>query len=68
MTSSADSAVSAATVTRCMKARRSSTLACGHRVLRGELIVKRGGSWQCLACALAAIRTGLAGHTEDADH
>lgn len=56
MTSSADSAVSAATVTRRMKARRSSRVACGCYVLRGQVIVKRGGSWRCLDCALSDIR------------
>jgi len=40
-----------------MKARRSSRVACGCYVLRGELIVNRGGGWRCLDCALAAIKT-----------
>jgi hypothetical protein len=38
------------------KARRSSTLACGHHVSPGHVIVKRAGKWRCLECALAAIR------------
>lgn len=49
-----------ATVTRCMKARRSSRVACGCYVLRGELIVNRGDGWRCLDCALAAIKTTAA--------
>jgi hypothetical protein len=39
-----------------MKARRSALVACGHYVLRGQLIVNRGAGWSCLDCALAAIR------------
>ena len=38
------------------KARRASTLACGHHVWPGAVIVKRAGRWRCLECALAAIR------------
>jgi len=44
-------------VSRCMKARRSSVVACGHYVLTGQLIVNRGDGWRCLDCALAAIKT-----------
>ena len=47
-------------MTRCMKARRSSAVACGCYVLRGQLIVNRGGGWVCLACALTAIKTSAA--------
>jgi hypothetical protein len=45
-----------ATVARCMKARWSARAGCGCYVLRGQLIVNRGGGWHCLPCALAAIR------------
>jgi hypothetical protein len=38
-----------------MKARRSATVACGHYVLRGQLIVNRGGRRTCLRCALEHI-------------
>ena len=41
--------------TRVRKARRSSKVACGHYVLVGQVIVRRGGKWACLPCALAAI-------------
>jgi hypothetical protein len=40
---------------RVRKARRSSAVACGHYVLTGQVIVKRGGRWICLPCALDAI-------------
>jgi hypothetical protein len=40
---------------RVRKARRSSVVACGHYVLTGQVIVKRGGRWLCLECALKAI-------------
>ena len=43
-----------------MKARRSSAVACGHRVLVGQLIVNRGDGWLCLECALAGIKTSAA--------
>lgn len=43
-------------VARCMKARKSSRVSCGHYVLRGQLIVNHGQGWRCLECALAAIR------------
>ena len=43
------------TETRVRKARRSSKVACGHYVLVGQVIVRRGGKWACLPCALAAI-------------
>ncbi len=43
-------------MTRVMKARRSSLLACGHWVTVGALIVKRDGRWTCLGCALEHIR------------
>jgi Protein of unknown function (DUF3631) len=42
--------------TRVRKARKSSRVACGHYVLVGQVIVRRGGRWACLPCALAAIR------------
>jgi hypothetical protein len=42
------------------RARRSSTLACGHHVHPGHVIVRRGGKWTCLECALDAIRTSAA--------
>jgi hypothetical protein len=43
-------------VNRCMKARKSSRVGCGCYVLRGQLIVNRGGTrWICLPCAIAAI-------------
>jgi hypothetical protein len=38
------------------KARRSSKVSCGHYVMVGHVIVRRGGRWACLECALAAIR------------
>ena len=50
-------------MTRCMKARRSSAVACGHYVLVGQLIVNRGDGWRCLDCALAAIKTTAATRT-----
>ncbi len=40
---------------RVRKARRSSVLSCGHFVLTGQLIVKRGQGWRCLPCALEDI-------------
>jgi hypothetical protein len=40
--------------TRVRKARRSSRVSCGHYVLTGQAIVRRGGQWACLPCALAA--------------
>ena len=43
--------------TRVRKARRSSVVACRHYVLVGQVIVRRGGRWICLPCALTAIRT-----------
>jgi hypothetical protein len=43
--------------TRVRKARASSRVACGHYVLRGQVIVRRGGRWTCLECALHAIKT-----------
>jgi hypothetical protein len=49
-----------APVARCRKARKSSRLTCGCYVLRGQLIVNRGGRWTCLPCALAAIKTTAA--------
>jgi hypothetical protein len=51
---------------RVMKARRSSTVACGHYVLAGEQIVRAGSRWTCLPCALAATRAEASGHA-DAD-
>lgn len=42
--------------TRVRKARRSSVVACRHYVQVGHVIVRRGGRWICLECALAAIR------------
>ena len=42
--------------TRVRKARKSSRVACGHYVLVGQVIVRRGGRWACLECALAAVR------------
>jgi hypothetical protein len=41
-----------------MKARRSATVACGHYVLPGAVIVQRDNLWVCLECALAAVRDG----------
>ena len=41
--------------TRVRKARRSSKVACGHYVTVGMVIVRRGGKWACLPCALTAI-------------
>jgi hypothetical protein len=41
---------------RVRKARRSSVVACGHHVTRGNLIVGRAGRWSCLDCALTEIR------------
>jgi hypothetical protein len=37
------------------KARRSSTVACGHYVTVGHVIVRRAGRWECLECVLAQI-------------
>lgn len=45
---------------RCMKARKSSRVACGCYVLRGELIVNRGQGWMCMDCALTEIKTSAA--------
>ena len=42
---------------RVRKARASSRVACGHYVRPGHVIVRRGGRWQCLECALAEIKT-----------
>jgi hypothetical protein len=41
---------------RVRKARRASTLGCGHYVNVGAVIVRRSGRWTCLDCALAIIR------------
>jgi hypothetical protein len=41
---------------RAMKARASYQMRCGHYVLRGQLIVKRGGRWMCGQCAEADAR------------
>jgi hypothetical protein len=42
---------------RVRKARRTSRLACGHHVQRGQLIASPGrGRWVCIGCQLAAIR------------
>jgi hypothetical protein len=38
---------------RVRKAGRSSRVACGHWVNVGNVIVRRGGRWTCLQCALA---------------
>ena len=39
---------------RLMKARRSSTVSCGHWVMHGQRIIKRlGEGWTCLPCAQA---------------
>jgi len=35
-----------------MKARRASTLACGHHVHAGTVIVQRAGAWVCRACVI----------------
>jgi hypothetical protein len=45
--------------TRVRKARRSSTVACGHHVITGQVIVRRAGRWICLSCALAAIAANV---------
>lgn len=50
---------------RVRKARRSSTVGCGHYVLTGQLIVCRDGRWTCLQCALDHIRET---RTKKADH
>jgi hypothetical protein len=43
-----------ATMARCMKARRSSRVACGCYVTVGQLITKQPGTgWRCVRCALA---------------
>jgi hypothetical protein len=47
-------------VARVRKARRSSRVSCGHHVLVGQVIVRRGGRWTCLQCALLAIKTSAA--------
>jgi hypothetical protein len=41
---------------RVRKARRTSRLACGHHVQRGQLIASRDRAWICIGCAIAAIR------------
>jgi hypothetical protein len=46
--------------TRVRKARRSSTVSCGHYVTVGHVIVRRAGRWACLECALDAIKTTAA--------
>jgi hypothetical protein len=47
----------AVTGIRARKARRSSLLACGHYVLRGQLIVSPDGrTWICGECQLTGIR------------
>lgn len=38
------------------KARRASTLACGHTVNVGHVIAKRAGRWVCVECAVAGVR------------
>ena len=39
---------------RSMKARRSSTVSCGHWVMHGQRIIKHlGAGWTCLPCAQA---------------
>ena len=43
-------------MTRVMKARRASVLACKHPVQIGQLIVCRDGIWVCMACCLAEIK------------
>jgi hypothetical protein len=47
-------------VARVRKARRSSRVSCGHHVLVGQVIVRRGQRWVCLQCALADIETSAA--------
>lgn len=47
--------------TRVRKARKSSRVACGHYVLTGQVIVRRGGRWICLPCALAVIKASTGG-------
>jgi hypothetical protein len=41
---------------RVRKARRSSRVACGHYVNRGQLIASNDTGWICIDCALATIR------------
>jgi len=57
---------------RVRKARRSSRVACGHYVTAGQVIVRRGGRWACLPCALAAIKDhpaqGGAATTTEGEH
>lgn len=40
--------------TRAKKARRNGAVSCGHYVTVGQVIVRRGGRWTCLPCALTA--------------
>jgi hypothetical protein len=44
---------------RAMKARKSSTIACGHHVLVGQKIISRGTGWRrrwiCEPCALIEV-------------
>jgi hypothetical protein len=48
-------------VARCMKARWSRRVSCGHFVTVGQIIVNHGQGWRCLDCALAAIRAATTG-------
>jgi hypothetical protein len=41
---------------RVRKARWPATVACGHHVNVGDVIVRRGGVWVCRPCALEAVR------------
>ena len=41
---------------RVRKARRASTLSCGHHVNVGHVIAKCAGRWLCVECALDGIR------------
>ena len=50
--------------TRVRKARRASRLHCGHWVLVGQVIVRRGGRWTCRGCALNAIGYSQKSSTE----
>jgi hypothetical protein len=55
---------------RSMKARRSSVVACGHRVEVGDRIISRGQGWRrawiCMPCALTELpRAGLETITEE---
>lgn len=51
-----------------MKARKSARVACGCYVIVGQLIVKRGGRWACLPCALADIRATTRPEDIDREH